>query len=44
MGHPAMGVGDAWGGADTIGGSPRVSGTVLTPQTIAGIMESHRID
>jgi hypothetical protein len=44
MGHPAMGVGDAWGGADTIGGSPRVSGTVLTPQTIAGIMESHRMD
>lgn len=29
---------DCWGGSDTIGGSPRVSGSCLSPSEVAGII------
>lgn len=30
--------GDRWGGSDTIGGSPRVNGSKLTPEQIAEVI------
>jgi hypothetical protein len=31
---------DCWGGSDTIGGSPRVAGSRLTPAEVAEVVES----
>lgn len=31
--------GDVWGGGDIVGGSPRVSGSVLTPSEVSGVVK-----